>query len=158
MYLKSSHRKKEKTDVKVLQITCLSSQFSSLLLPSCPTHRDPMDCSAPGLPVHQQLPELTQTHVHQVRDETPWTAARQASLSINNSQSSLRLMSIKSMMPSNHPILIVPFSSYLQSFPASGSFQMIPFFASGGQSIEVSALASVLPMNIQDWFPLGWTG
>ena len=52
----------------------------------------------------------------------------------------------------------VLFSSCLQSFPASGSFRMSPFFASGGQSIGVSASASVLPMNIQDWFLLGWTG
>ena len=52
---------------------------------------------------------------------------------------------------------VVPFSSCLQSFPASGSFQMSQLFASGGQSIGVSAWASVLPMNIQDWFPLGWT-
>ena len=60
-----------------------------------------------------------------------------------------------------HPTIsssVVPFSSHLQSFPASGSFQMSQFFASGGQSIGVSASASVLPMNIQDWFPLGWTG
>ena len=58
-----------------------------------------------------------------------------------------------------HPIIsssVVPFSSCLQSFPASGSFPMGQFFASGGQSIGVSP--SVLPMNIQDWFPLGWTG
>ena len=53
---------------------------------------------------------------------------------------------------------VVPFSLHLQSFTASGSFQMSQFFASGGQSIGVSASASVLPMNIQDWFPLGWTG
>ena len=53
---------------------------------------------------------------------------------------------------------IVPFSSCLQSFPASGSFPMSQFFASGGQSIGVSASASVFPMNIQDWLPLGWTG
>ena len=53
---------------------------------------------------------------------------------------------------------VVPFSFCLQSFPASGSFQMNWFFASGGQSIGASASASVLPMNIQDWFPLGWTG
>ena len=53
---------------------------------------------------------------------------------------------------------VVPFSSRLQSFPASGSFQVSPFFPSGGQSIGVSALSSVLPRNIQDWFPLGWTG
>ena len=52
----------------------------------------------------------------------------------------------------------VPFSSCLQSFPESGSFQMSQVFASGGQRIGVSALASVLPMNIQDWFPLGWSG
>ena len=53
---------------------------------------------------------------------------------------------------------VIPFSSCLQSFPASGSFPMSQFFASGGQSIGVSASASVLPMNIQNWFPLGWTG
>jgi len=52
---------------------------------------------------------------------------------------------------------VIPFSSGLQSFPASGSFPMSQFFAWGGQSIRVSASASVLPMNIQDWFPLGWT-
>ena len=60
-----------------------------------------------------------------------------------------------------HPTItssVVPFSSCLQSFPASGFFSMNQFFTSGGQSIGVSASASVLPMNIQDWFPLGWTG
>ena len=60
-----------------------------------------------------------------------------------------------------HPTITssaVLFSAYPQSFPASGSFQMSQFFISGGQSIRVSASASVLPMNIQDWFPLGWTG
>ena len=60
-----------------------------------------------------------------------------------------------------HPTIsssVVPFSSHPQSFPASGSFPMSQFFASGGESIEVSASASVLPMNIQDWFPLGLTG
>ena len=56
------------------------------------------------------------------------------------------------------PSSVVPFSSCLQSFPALGSFQMSQFFASGGQSIGASALAPVFPMNIQDWFPLGWTG
>ena len=59
-----------------------------------------------------------------------------------------------------HPAIsssVVPFSSRLQSFPASGSFQMSQFFASSGQSIGVSAVMSVLPMNIQDWFLLGWT-
>ena len=62
------------------------------------------------------------------------------------------------VMPSNHLILCHPFSSYLQSFPASGFFPMSPFFASGGLSIRASASASVLPVNIQDWFPLGLTG
>ena len=60
-----------------------------------------------------------------------------------------------------HPTIsfsVILFSSHLQSFPASGSFQMSQFLTSGGQSIGVSASTSVLPMNIQDWFPLGWTG
>ena len=60
-----------------------------------------------------------------------------------------------------HPTIsssVIPFSSCFQSFPASGSFPMSQFFTSGGQSIKVSASTSVLPMNIQDWFPLGWTG
>ena len=70
----------------------------------------------------------------------------------------LKLMSIESVMPSNHLILVVPFSSCLQSFPASGSFPTSQFFTSGIQSIGASASASVFPVNIQDWFPLGWTG
>ena len=89
---------------------------------------------------------------------TPWTAARQTSLSITNSQSLPKLMSIESVMPSNHFILCRPLSSCPQSFPASGFFSVSQFFASGGQSMGVSASASVLPMNIQDWFPLGLTG
>ena len=81
----------------------------------------------------------------------PWTAACQASLSITNSWRLLKLMSIKSVIPSNNLILVIPFSFCLQSFPASGSFPMCQFYASGGQ--RVGASASVLPMNIQDWFP-----
>ena len=88
---------------------------------------------------------------------TPWTAARQASLSITNSQSLPKLMSIESVMPSNH-LICHPLSSHLQSVPASGSFQMSQLFASSGQRIGVSASTSVLPMNTQDWSPLGWTG
>ena len=60
-----------------------------------------------------------------------------------------------------HPTIspsVIPFSSCLQSFPILGSFPVCQFFTSGGQSIGVSASASVLPMNIQDWFPSGWTG
>ena len=88
---------------------------------------------------------------------TPWTAACQASLSITNSQSLLKLMSVGQWC---HPTIsssIVPFSSCFQSFPASGSFPISQFFKLGGQSIGVSASASVLPVNIQDWLSLGWT-
>ena len=86
---------------------------------------------------------------------TLWTAALQPSLSITNSQSLLKLMSIESEMPSNHLILCVPFSSHLQSFPASGSFPVSQCFTSGGQSIGVSALALVFPVNTQmDWLDL----
>ena len=67
-------------------------------------------------------------------------------------------MSIESVMPSNHLILCHPFSSCLQSLPASGSFPVSQFCISSGQSIGVSASASVPLMNVQDWFPLGWTG
>ena len=88
---------------------------------------------------------------------TSWTAAHQASLSFTVSQSLLKLLSIESVMPSNHFILchllLLPLS-----VPASGSFLMSQLFTSGGQSIGVSASTSVLPMNIQVWFPLGWTG
>ena len=86
-----------------------------------------MDYSTPGFPVHQQF----------------WSL--------------LKLMSIESVMSSTISSSVIPFSSCLHSFPASGSFPVSQFFASGGQSIGVSALASVLPMNIQDLFPLGWT-
>ena len=87
---------------------------------------------------------------------TSWTAMCQASLSNSNSHNLLKLMSIESVMPSYYLILCHPL--FLQSFPASGSFPMNQFFTSGGQSIGASASASVLPMNIQDWFPLGCTG
>ena len=90
---------------------------------------------------------------------TPWIAACQASLSITNSRSLRKLMSIESVMPSNHLILCRPLFLLLSIFPCeSGSFPMSQFFIPGGQSIGVSASASVLPMNTQDWSPLGWTG
>ena len=88
---------------------------------------------------------------------TPWNAAHQVSLSIANSQNLFKPMSIESVMPSNHLILCCPLLLPSSIFPASGSFKMSQFFTSGGQSIGVSASASVLPMNNQDWFPLGWT-
>ena len=80
----------------------------------------------------------------------PWTAAQQASLSSTISQSLLRFMFIELVMPSNHLILCCPLLLCPQSFPASGSFPVSQFFASGAQSIRASASASVLPMNIQN--------
>ena len=89
---------------------------------------------------------------------TPWTPAHEASLSITNSWSLLKFLSIESVWC--HPTIssFVVSSSCLQSFPASGSFPMSQFFTSGDQSIGVSTSTSVLSMNIQDWFPLGLTG
>ena len=89
---------------------------------------------------------------------TSWIAARQASLSVTNSWSFLKLMCIKGWC---HPAILssfVPFSSCPQSLPAPGTFPMSQHFAWGGQSIGVSASAPVLPTNTQDWSPLGWTG
>ena len=87
-----------------------------------------------------------------------WTAALQASLSITNTRSLLQLNVLRlgdAIQPS-HPLssLLLP----LQSFPASGSFPVSQFFTSGSQSIRASASVSVLPVNNQGWFPLGWTG
>ena len=84
---------------------------------------------------------------------TTWTATCQAFQSVTNSRSLLKLLkliSIKSVMPKTISSFVIPFSSRLQSFPASGAFPKSQFFTSGGQSIGVSASASVLPMNIQD--------
>ena len=103
-------------------------QFSSVTQ-LCLTLCDPMNCSTRGLPVHHQLPEFTQTHVHWVSDAHP---------TISSS--------------------VIHFSSSPQSFSASGSFQMSQLFASGGQSVGISASTSVPPMNTQDWSPFGWTG
>ena len=89
---------------------------------------------------------------------TPWTAACQASLSFTVSRSLRKLMSIEPVMLSNHLILCCPFSSCSQSFPASGSLPVSQLFISGGQSLWASALASVIPMNIQGWLPWGLTG
>ena len=88
---------------------------------------------------------------------TPWTAAFQASLS-TIFQSLSNLISVELVMPSTILSSVVPFSSCLHCFPASGSFPVSWLFSSGGQNIGASASASVLPVNIQDWFPLGLTG
>ena len=89
---------------------------------------------------------------------TLWTAAHQASLSITNFQSLLKLMPSRQWCHRTISSSVIPFSSRLQFFPASRSFPRSWFFASGGQSIGVSASTSVLPMNFQDWFPIRWTG
>ena len=104
--------------------------FSSVsaVTQSCRTLCDPMDCSPPSL------------------------------VSIANSQSLVKLMSVDSVMPSNHLIICHPLLLPPPPASAPGSFLISQLFASGGQSIEVSASASVLPMNIRDGFPLGWTG
>ena len=91
---------------------------------------------------------------------TPWTAGHQVSLSITNSQSLLKLMPIELVMPTNHLNLYHPLLLLPSIFPSIRELmsQMSQLFASGGQSIGVSASTSVLPMNTQDWSPLGWTG
>ena len=88
---------------------------------------------------------------------TPWITGRQASLSITISRTSLRLTSIKSLMPSSHLILGRPLLPCPQSLPASESFPMSQLFPWGGQSTGVSALASFLPKKSQGW-SLEWTG
>ena len=104
------------------------SQFSSVTQ-SCLILYNPMNRSTRGLPVHRHLPEFTQTHIHRVGD---------------------------AIQPS-HP-LSSPFSSAPKSLLASESFPMSQLFTWGGQTIGVSVSASVLPMIIQDWLPLRWTG
>ena len=89
---------------------------------------------------------------------TPWTAARQASLSFTISWNLLKLMSIELVMPSSHLILCGPLLLLPSISPSMGSFLMSQLFTSGGQRIGASASASVFPMNIQGWFPLGLTG
>ena len=113
-----------------LVFTLINHQFSSIAQ-LYPTLCDPMDCSTPGLPVHHQRPEFTQTHIHWVGDD------------------------IQTSHPLSSPF---PPAFNLSQGLSSGSFQMSQLFASGGQRIGVSASTSVLPMNTQDWSLLGWTG
>ena len=89
---------------------------------------------------------------------TPWTTACQASLYITDSRRLSKLISIELVMSSNHLILFCPLLLQPSIFPSIRVFSMNQLFASRGQSIGVSASASVLPMNTQDWSPLGWTG
>ena len=106
-----------------------SVQFSSVAQ-SYPTLCDPMDCSMPGFPVLRYLLEFSQTHIHRVSD-------------------------------AYHPTIsssVAPYPSCPQSFPTSGPFPVSQLFTAGGQIIGASDSVSVLPMNIQGWFPLGLTG
>ena len=105
-----------------------------------------------------EWPSVQFSHSVMSNSATPWIAACQASLSITNSWSSPKFMCIKLVMPSSHLILCRPLLLLPQSLPASGSFPMSQLFASYGQSIGVSVSTSVLPINTQDWSPLGWTG
>ena len=112
----------------LLIVKCSEPHCYCSVAESCQILCDPMDCSTPGFSVLPYLLEFAQTDVHWVGDA----------------------------IQTSHPLS--PFSSCLQYFPASGSFPMSQLFTSGGQSIGASALASVLPMNIQGWSPLGLTG
>ena len=119
---------KSKTHGNCSAASLRGSVHFSSIAQSCLTLCDPVDCSTPGFPVLHQLPSL------------------------------LKLMPIELVMPSNHPILCHPLLLPPSILPASGSFQMSQLFASVGQSIGASASTSVLTMNIQDRFLLGWTG
>ena len=107
---------------------------------------------------HYSMPLSSVQSLSRVRlFATPWIATRKASLSITNSLSLPKLMSINSVMPSNHLILCCPLLLLPSIFPSIRVFSMSQF-KSGGQIIEASASSSVLPMNIQDWLPLRLTG
>ena len=111
---------------------CLKYEFTfSSAAQLCPTLCDPMNRSTPGLPVHHQLPQFTQTHVYWVMSDA--------------------------IQPS-HPLSSPSPPAHNLSQHHDRSFQMSQLFTSGGQSIGVSASASILPMNTQDWSLLGWTG
>ena len=130
----SRHRKAFENFV---QQVLVKGQSVSSVAKLCLTLCDPMNQSTPGLPVHHQLLELDYP-THELDYPSSCPLSQWCHPTISSS--------------------VIPFSSCPQSFPASGSFQMSQPFASGGQSIGVSASTSVLPMNTQDWSPLGWTG
>ena len=153
-------------------------QFSCSVMSNCLRPHEPQHSRPPSVQF-SSVQSLSRVQLFAIL----WIAVRQASLFITISWSSLRLMSIESVMPSSHlilshPLLLLPpippcplcwwchptisssvisFSSCPQSFQASGSFEMSQLSRSGGQSIGVSASTSVLPLNTQDWSPLAWT-
>ena len=117
-----------------------------------------LDIITHAVTIHANSDVSVQSLSHVWLFVTPWTTAHQASLSITNSQSLPKLMSIESVMLSNHLILCCPLLLLPSIFPSIRVFKMSQLFTSGGQSIGVSASTSVFPMNTQDWSPLGWTG
>ena len=161
---------------------------------SCSTLCNPMDCSTPGFPVHHQLPEPTQTHVHHISDAiqpshplsspspTAFNLSQHCTFSSDQSLSHVRLCYPMNRstpgLPVHHKLLEFtqthvhwvsdaiqpshPLSSPSPPAPNpsqyQGLFPVSQLFSWGGQSTGVSASASVFPMNIQDWSPLGWTG
>ena len=133
--LAHKHTRYEKSSLFSPHLPKSSVQFSSVAQ-SCPTLCNPMDCSTPGLPVHHQLPEFTQTHVYWVGDAI---------------QLSHPLLS-----PSPPTFNLSQYQGFVFFFVCF--FPVNQFFTSGGQIIRISVSTSVLPVNIQDWFPLGWTG
>ena len=125
-----------------------------------PTPRDlpgpgiePMSPTLAGGSFPLEPPGKPISSVQFIRSVTPWTAARQTSLSITNSRSLLKLTSIESVMPSKHLILCCPLLLLPSIFPSIRVFSN----ESGGQSIGASVSSLVMPMNIQDWFPLELT-
>ena len=155
-----------------------STTTTTKSLQSCPTLCNPMDCSPPGFSVHGILQARTLEWVAisfskawkwKVKVKslsrvwlfvTPWTAAHQASLSITNSQSLHKLRPIRLVMPLSHLSLCYSIFHLALIFPSIRVFsnESVLHIMAWGQSIGASASASVLPMNIQDWFPLGLTG
>ena len=157
LYVKSSHIGK----TLMLEKTLESSLDSKVIKPVNPKGNQ-FEYSLEGLMLKLKLQYFGHLWVKSLSRvqlfATPWTVARQASLSITKSEACSISCALSRWC---HPTIsssVIPFSSCLQSFPASGSFLMNQLFTSGGQSIGASALASVLPMNIQGWFPLGLTG
>ena len=111
------------------QLNCMKLDQLGSVVQSWLLFVTPMDCSTPGFPAHHQLPKVCS-------NSCPWSQWCDPTISYS----------------------VIAFSSCLQSFPPSGYFPIGQFFASGGQSIGVSATTSAFPMNIQDWFPLGLIG
>ena len=140
-------------------LQCMKVKSEKEVAQSCPTLSDPMDCGLPG----SSIPGIFQARIlewgaiafsavyslsHVQLFATPWTAAHQASVSITNSWSFLKLMSIKSVMPSNHLILCRPLLFPLSILPSIRVFSNESILCTSGHSIGISASASVLPMNI----------